>query len=137
MSPSTLQVASAMCRSCCIEADRFDDAVQDTLIEMVRAPRKYRAAAGARAVRRHLARQLHVPARSLGADLGALKLIGLFEFERSRAAAAGPMAAGDEGLGQFDYHSRRFAEENQVCPRCGRAGTFHTPGDRCRCGWRL
>jgi hypothetical protein len=134
MSAETARVAAAICRACHIQPDRFDDAVQETWVAMVGAPRARRVAAGARVVRRHLAAQLSVPARNLGTDLAAIKRIGQYEAERAHAAADGPDGS---GRAQFDYHSRRFALENQVCPRCGRPGRFDPPGRDCPCGWSL
>jgi hypothetical protein len=109
-----------------------EDAVQEILVALDKAPRRFRAAAAARALKRAVARDTGRSVASLPARLDRLKRVGLYEQLRSRSAAADLRDPGR--LNAFDRHSRRFAIENGVCPRCARCVDF-AAGARCGCGW--
>jgi hypothetical protein len=65
------------------------------------------------------------------ADWAALKAVGQYAAEERRyqswLSRSWPRA--------FERHSRRFAIENQVCPRCTRKGPFTESAGRCACGF--
>jgi len=85
-------------------------------------------------VRRRLARHLGVPRRSLPEEIYELRAFG--EYAELRRRYAGIDHDGGEGwLGGFDIHSRRFAIENGVCPKCARVGRFTEDAGRCECGF--
>lgn len=39
------------------------------------------------------------------------------------------------GTVSFDVHDKAFAVENQVCPRCSKAGNFDVNAGNCDCGF--
>ena len=132
MSRPEAKLAAALARTCHLTGGRLDDAVQEAYVAMSRAPRRRKVAAAAGVVRRHVALQLGVAARTLPRRLARLKAIAGFEAERGRCRPDGLHVG---SLAQFDAHSRAFARANGVCPRCARPGDFDGQ-TACACGWR-
>jgi len=96
-------------------------------------PDKWQASAH-RIARRRLARELGVPARCI--PVSRLRAGSIAEYERLRRQRE--MWQRQDHLAWvagFDYHSRQFAIENGVCPRCGKAGEFTAAGGACDCGF--
>jgi hypothetical protein len=125
------ELAYAWCRSCGIISADMEDAVAELLRANIRPPDK-RLAEAARILKRRLARALGVPARSLPKDLLSLLAIGRYEAAREEIEADPDYK---ELVPQFDYHDRRFAIENGVCPRCGNRGDFASDRGYCNCGF--
>ena len=132
--PTLRKLALAVCRGCGIRPSDVEDAAAEIMHQVWRRPRGGRYATAVETIRRRLARQLGVPRRSLPGDIRRLKAIGDYEDTRERYRLN---QAGDEEAWprSFDRHSRRFAIENGVCPRCSRPGEFAEAAGRCDCGF--
>jgi hypothetical protein len=104
---------------------------RDHVPELMDALRHGRTHAQAhRVARRLLARQLGIPRGRLPATAGHSQAIGQYEAERTCREANHEPTVG------FDLHSKRFAVENGVCPRCAEVGSFGETSGACRlCGW--
>ena len=109
--------------------------VQDVAVRLmdraVRRPAGKRRGAMLHALQRELARQLGVPRRRLPEDWCGLKAIGQYEAQRREYGGL----RGRRWIESFDRHSRHFAVENGVCPRCSRPGDFCAQAGRCDCGF--
>ena len=130
---SSRQVAMAMVRSCGISPQREEDLAADIVAAMHIGPRRFRHALAVREIKRHLGKVLFIAESKLPGDLVGLKALGLYESVRSRYdmwQEYEPAA-----IGQFDYHSKRFAIENGICPRCTKPGEFSKDGGKCECGF--
>lgn len=132
--PSDLQFARALCRSCGIAPMDLPDATSEVVRAIRRRPGARRQAVAVQVVKRHLARRLGVSERSLPGDLVRLKAVGEYEAVGERYGLRSGRQGRDE-QNAFDRHSRRFAFENGVCPRCTRPGEFTERGGRCACGF--
>lgn len=130
---SNIRYARALCSSAGVDPVWMADGVQEILIALHRNRGRFRKAAAARALKRTLARQRGILQRSLPARLDRLKQVGIYSRLRERMALAEAREKGP--LGAFDYHSRMFAAENGVCPRCGRCGSFSMESGLCPCGF--
>ena len=82
-----------------------------------------------RVAQRMLAHELGVPERSVPTERGVAQSIGQYEKGRRRVLSYRRTAE------RFDADSIRFASENGVCPRCGKAGRFGEESGRCPCGF--
>jgi hypothetical protein len=123
-------------RSCGIHDPDVPDVVAEVIGRAWRQPGRRRRAAALEVVRRRLARQLGLRERDLPTDSVGLRAIG--DYERTRRLYAARFGASDGSWrGAFDAHSRRFAEENGVCPRCASPGPFDRDGYRCPCGYAV
>jgi len=124
-----IQVARAVCWSYGIPTQHLEDAAVEVALAMRAAPPGRRHAAGHRTARRLLAGELGLAQRRLPAAPGRSQAVG--EGERARRACRDRAE-----LTAFDRHSRHFAAENGVCPRCSRPGRFTEMGGACPCGFR-
>ena len=127
-------MAMAMCRRCGIPRQDLEDAAAEVTRRVWNRPRRRQYPEAVETVRRRLAHVLGVPRRSLPGDLNGLKAIGEYtqlerDYGRLEVERRLPWRNG------FDYHSRRFAVENGVCPRCARPGDFPDLAGRCDCGF--
>jgi hypothetical protein len=66
-----------------------------------------------------------------GLGLTVLKAVGQYEAQRREYGGL----RGRRWIESFDRHSRHFAVENGVCPRCARPGDFRAEAGRCECGF--
>ncbi len=130
---SNVRYARALCASAGVDPVWMADAVQEVLIALHRNRGRFRKAAAARALKRTLARQRGIHQRSLPTRLDRLKQVGIYSRLRERMVLAEAREKGP--LGAFDYHSKMFAVENGLCPRCGRCGTFSLESGLCPCGF--
>ncbi|HUT61213.1 MAG TPA: hypothetical protein VNA25_25470 [Phycisphaerae bacterium] len=120
-----------LCRDCGIPESDLEDVAMRAIDRAHRVARRTRVAAVVHTIREELARRIGVPRRALPRDVSGLKAIGQYAASRQRYLA-------QRGRGWrrvFDSHSRRFAIENGVCPRCSRAGDFDEGSGRCPCGF--
>jgi hypothetical protein len=127
-------MAIALCRSCGIAEQSLQDVAREVVLAMRRRPRSRRSAVAVQVAKRWLAKQLALPESALPTTLAELKAVGEYEAVRARYGVwqglyGLPLVRG------FDYHSRRFAAENGVCPRCSRPGHFTEAAGRCGCGF--
>lgn len=124
-------VALGMSRDCGIPEPDISDVAARVLHRAMRRPAGARYASALHTLREELARRLGVPRRRLPKDWPALKAVGQYAAEERRyggwLSRSWPRA--------FEHHSRRFAIENQVCPRCTRRGPFTESAGRCECGY--
>jgi len=97
-------------------------------------PRGKWQAAAHRIARRRLARDLGVPVRSV--PVSRLRAGSIAQYEHTRRQREiWQRHDRKPWVGAFDYHSRWFAIENGVCPRCGDPGDFTPYGGACECGF--
>ena len=123
----------AMVRSCGISPQREEDLASDIVAAMHIGPRRFRHALAVREIKRHLGKVLCVPERKLPGDLIGLKALGV--YEKVRSGYIQWQEYDSAAIGQFDYHSKRFAIENAICPRCTKPGEFSKDGGKCECGF--
>jgi hypothetical protein len=125
------RLAVEMCRLCRIDEPHVEDVALGLVVKAWRRPWRRRYSALVDSIRQEMARQWGVPRRTLPTRWSRLVAIGQFESQRRaqesfRSPQWGPA---------FDRHSRRFAIENGVCPRCAARGRFTESGGKCRCGF--
>ena len=98
-------------------------------------PEKVQALAH-RIARRYLAADLGVTEREIPESRALSHAIAQYEYARMlREVWQGSGLYDRNWVGGYDYHSRRFAVENGVCPRCSAAGDFRADGGVCECGY--
>jgi hypothetical protein len=124
------RMVSRLCRNCGIAPSDIEDASAEVLLRVRRMPPRKRYGTALHTLRVQLARSFGQPRRLVPRDLLSLHAIGdytraLRRYEEREAAS---WQAG------FDYHSRQFAAENGVCPRCSRVVDF-AAGATCDCGF--
>ena len=131
-----VRMALAICGGYGIQPDMIDEVAGEILWAMRTAPAGRRQAAAHRVARRRLARQLGIKERDVPVRYIYARAVAQYEALRA-AYGLGPRR--DRGARElaFDYHSRQFAIENGVCPRCGAAGRFGPGGGVCNCGFCL
>ena len=127
-------MALAMCRRCGIPPQDLEDAAAEVVQRIWQRPAQRQYAEAVETVRRLLAGHLGVPRRSLPGNLNDLKAIGEYTDVERRYASA-ERDDGQPWRASFDLHSKRFAIENGVCPRCARPGRFTEDAGRCDCGF--
>jgi hypothetical protein len=127
-----LRQAVILSRECGIPPCDVHDAAARAMDSAVRMPPGRRFACIASALRRELARHLGVPRRTLPRDWAGLKAVGRYEASRVEYHRLRGRTWGRA----FDRHSRLFAVENGVCPRCARPGKFAAAAGRCPCGFQ-
>jgi hypothetical protein len=101
-----------------------------------RVPSEKLQAFAHRAARRFLAVDLGLTEREIPESRVVSSAIAQYEYERRiREIWQTRCRKNEDWVGGFDYHSRQFAIENGVCPRCGAAGDFDAGGGVCECGY--
>lgn len=129
-------VVLAICGAYGINPDRLDYAVNKVSYEMICAPKGKKQAAGHRAARRILAKQLHLPESRIPILRIHAKSISKYETYRA-TREKWDMETSGSWVANFDYQSRRFAIENQICPRCSMPAKFTEEGGVCNCGFSI
>ena len=120
-----------LCRQCGVPESDLEDVAARAIHRSHVAWHRRRLGPVVLTIREELARRLGVPRRALPRDLNGLKAIGQYAVaQRSYLSRRGRA-----WRGVFDYHSRRFAIENGVCPRCSRTGDFRDESGHCPCGF--
>lgn len=125
------KMALCMCRKAGIRPQDIGDAASDVVHRIRRRPAKRRYAAALYVIRMKLAQQLGVPWRGLSGSRRHMHAIGDHEAILDKYM----LEPQRKWRATFDYHSSRFAVENQVCPRCSAAGRFADEGGACMCGF--
>jgi len=101
-----------------------------------RAPPGKMQALANRIARRCLAADLGVTEREIPESRILSNAIAQYEYARMlREIWQSSDFDNKDWVGGFDYHSRQFAIENGVCPRCSAAGEFAADGGLCECGY--
>jgi hypothetical protein len=124
-------MAWGVCNQCGVPDKDRDDVADKIAFRARRIPPKRRLACAADVVRDHLAHERGIPRRRLPVEMSRLQAIGQY-------TAAERLYDGRDDApwrNAFDFHSRRFAVENGVCPCCSRPGSFTDRAGRCECGF--
>ena len=124
-------VAMGLCRECGIPESDIEDLTMRAIQRARYLPGGKGLSAAIHTLREEMARQLGMPRRLLPTDLCRLKAIGQYMATERQYLSWHSRA----WQGEFDYHSRWFAVENRVCPRCSRRGKFTEMSGRCDCGF--
>jgi hypothetical protein len=126
-----LRRALALAQECGIAACDVHDVAARAMDRAIRRAACLRRGSLIDTMRAELARQLGVPRPSMPAGWRGIQAVGLYE-KRRRECAGLP---GRRWTEAFDRHSRHFAVENGVCPRCARPGRFEAEEGECECGF--
>ncbi len=124
------RMVSRLCRSCGIAESDIEDAADEVILRVRRMPPKRRYGVALDSVRLQLARCMNQPRRLVPRDLLSLHAMG----DYARALRRYEQRSEEVWRNSFDYHSRRFAIENGVCPRCSQQADF-AGGAACDCGF--
>ena len=124
-------LAIAMCRKCGLDGAAVLDVAGRIINRALHRPRGQQFACLVSSLREELRRELGLPGRALPRDWVALQAVGQYEAGRREYASM----RGGRWVPAFDRHSRRFAIENGVCPRCAARGRFTEGGGVCKCGF--
>ena len=148
------QMAIRLCHKCRIPSVDADD-VAATIVQCVRRRGKDAPAAAVTIVRRYLANRHNVRIKDIPTKMLHVAAISEYEAALERCSGGRPHdeweSVGDVSLPDgspvwlndrlevrnFDMHSRRFAIENGVCPRCSLPGKFTEDSGRCQCGFAI
>jgi hypothetical protein len=125
------RLAMSMCRNCGLKGAAVGDVADRILLRARRRPRGRRFGCLVYSLRTELRRELGLPGKMIPRRWTALQAVG--QYESDRLAYAG--LRGRSWPRAFDHHSRRFAIENGVCPRCASPGQFSEGGGECPCGF--
>jgi hypothetical protein len=126
----------AICGAHGIPASIREDVAAEIASNIYRIPRDKVQAFAHRIARRCLAADLGVAEREIPESRVLSNAIAQYEYARMlREVWQGHGLDNEDWIGGFDYHSRQFAIENGVCPRCSAAGDFHADAGACECGY--
>jgi hypothetical protein len=126
----------AICGAHGIPASIREDAAAEVASNIYRAPPEKLQALAHRIARRCLAVDLGVAAREIPESRVVSNAIAQYEYARKLREVWQLCNLHNDGcVGGFDYHSRQFAIENGVCPRCSTSGDFTADGGVCECGY--
>jgi len=123
--------ALRLCRQVGLPPQDVEDAAGVIVQRIRRLPAERQRASAIYATRMLLARHLGVPWRRLSGKLRHMGAIG----DHESIVRVYNLRPANEWRHTFDYHNRRFAIENQVCPRCSVFGAFTEEGGKCVCGF--
>ena len=130
------RMALAICGAHGIPASIRRDAAAEIAAHVYRTPPEKMQAFAHRIARRCLAADLGLAEREIPESRVVSSAIAQYEYERRvREIWQSCCLANEDWVGGFDYHSRQFAIENGVCPRCSAVGDFHAEGGVCECGY--
>lgn len=124
-------LAMSMCRACGVEGTAVRDTADRLVSRALRRPRDGRFACLVHSLRMELRRELGLSGRLLPREWARLQAAGQYDLGRRRYEGF----PSREWPRAFDRHSRRYAIENQVCPRCTRPGAFGEGRGECECGF--
>jgi|GEM_PF-3358730 len=126
----------AICRAHGIPASIRQDVAAEIAANVYRAPSGKMQAVAHRIARRRLAVDLNVTEREIPESRVLSDAIAQYEYARMlREIWQSGGVDNEDWVGGFDYHSRQFAIENGVCPRCSLPGDFSAEGGACECGY--
>ncbi len=129
-------MALAICGAHGIPASIREDVAAEIAANVYRTPPDKVQALAHRIARRCLAADLGLAEREIPESRALSHAIAQYEYERRvREIWQSHSFANEDWVGWFDYHSRQFAIENGVCPRCSAAGDFSADGGVCECGY--
>ena len=126
----------AICGAHGIPESIRQDVAAEIVANIYRAPNDKVQAIAHRIARRRLAADLGLPERAIPESRVLSNAIAEYEYGRILREIWQTRGLNNEGwVGGYDYHSRQFAIENGVCPRCSVAGEFSADGGVCECGY--
>ena len=126
----------AICGAYGIPASIRQDVAAEIASKIYRTPPDKVQAVAHRIARRCLAVDLGVTERAIPESRVVSSAIAQYEYARRvREIWQAHSLDNEDWIGGFDYHSRQFAVENGVCPRCSAAGDFRAGGGVCECGY--
>ena len=130
------RMALAICGAHGIPASIREDVAAEIASNIYRTPPEKLQAFAHRIARRCLAADLGVAEREIPESRALSHAIAQYEYARMlREIWQSCSLDNEDWVGGFDYHSRQFAIENGVCPRCSAAGDFSADGGVCECGY--
>ena len=126
----------AICGAHGIPESIRQDVAAEIASNIYRAPPGKMQAIAHRIARRCLAVDLGVAVREIPQSRVLSHAVAEYEHARMlREIWQSSSLDNEDWVGGFDYHSRRFAIENAVCPRCSASGDFSSDGGACDCGY--
>ena len=129
-------MALAICGAHGIPASIRQDVAAEIASNAYRTPRRKLQAFAHRTASRRLAADLGFTEREIPASRAESHAIAGYEYQRMlREVWQSRRLDNEDWVGGFDYHSRRFAIENGVCPRCSASGDFRPDAGACECGY--
>ena len=129
-------MAMAICGAYGIPTSIRRDAASAIAASIYNTPPDKIQAYAHRTARRCLAVDLGLAESEIPESRVGSSAIAQYEYERKvREIWRKRAFANEDPVGGFDYHSRRFAVENGVCPRCSAPGDFHADRGVCECGY--
>jgi len=130
------RVLLAICGAYGVPESIRQDVAAEIAANVYRAPPGKMQAIAHRIARRCLAADLGVIERTIPESRVLSSAIAQYEYARMlRETWQSHGLDNEDWVGGFDYHSRQFAIENGVCPRCSVAGDFAAEGGVCECGY--
>ena len=130
------RMALAICGAHGIPTSIREDVAAEIAADVYRIPRRKLQAFAHRIARRCLAADLGLAEREIPASRAESNAIAQYEYQRMvREVWQTRSLDNEDWVGGFDYHSRQFAIENGVCPRCSVSGEFGADGGVCECGY--
>ncbi len=133
---SLWRMALAICGAHGVPPSIRIDVATDIVANMHRTPTEKIQAFAHRSARRALAADLGLSQREIPVSRADSYAISQYEYARRiRCLWQHHGTDNADWVGGFDYHSRQFAIENGVCPRCGAVGEFEPDGGVCECGF--
>jgi len=129
-------MALAICHAHGVPARVREDAAAEIAAFMYRTPVEKMQARAHRTARRALAADLGLRLDEIPVSRAVSSAVAQYEYARRMREVWQRFATDNEDwLGGFDHHSRQFAIENGVCPRCSAPGDFGPDGGVCECGF--
>ena len=130
----------AMCASCVLPMMEHDFVADELFGATIRTEKRWVFSKILRELRAHAARIYHKPIAQMPKTYTELAAASSFEqMLREYVYADEDLEVNEERTGiwerNFDMHSRLFAIENKVCPRCSKPGFFGPEGGKCSCGF--
>ena len=130
------RMALAICGAHGIPRSIREDVAAEIASNVYRTPHDKVQAVAHRIARRCLAADLGLTEREIPESRDMSHAIARYEYERQvREIWQAHSLDNEDWVGGYDYHSRHFAIENGVCPRCSAAGDFAADGGVCECGY--
>ena len=133
---SLWRMAMAICGAHGVHASIRQDVASEIASNIYRTPIEKIQAFSHRTARRALAANLGLTEREIPESRLFSRAIAQYEYGRKlREVWQERSVRNEDWVGGYDYHSRQFAIENGVCPRCGKPGDFRPEGGVCECGF--
>ena len=134
---SLWRMALAICGAHGVPASIRQDVATNIVANIHRTPTEKIQAFAHRSARRAVAADLGLAEREIPESRAISNAIAQYEYARKlRQMWQRRSMDKSEWTSGFDYHSRQFAIENGVCPRCTAPGDFCEDHGVCECGFK-